>query len=460
MSNDPIQFLAAREDSLIADLTEIVRIKSQSADPEFSDEVRRAAQWCCDRLTKAGLENVQLLETSGFPVVYADWLHAPAAPTILIYAHYDVQPATPLELWESPAFEPQIRDGRFYGRGSADDKSGVVTSIAAVEALLATGGAGVNVKFIFEGEEETGSPSLEPFLAKETGRFACDLVLSVDGGQWSADQPCVILGLRGLCEGEIHVTGPKGDLHSGLHGGAIMNPIEALGRIVASLRHADGLIAIEGFYDDVIDPTPADREEIARVPFDEAAYPGRMGVPASVGEPGFTTLERRWIRPTFELNGVWGGYSGPGPKTIIPSAAHAKFTCRLVASQDPAKILSLIEAHIAKHTPAGVVARVSSGTHGAQPYSISADHPANRLVSEALAEVYGKAPYETRTGGSIPVVSLFNRLLGAPTVFSGSGTNDSNLHAPNEFVYVRCLHRGARALALLLPRLAKLKAGG
>lgn len=460
MSKEALHYLAGREDSLIADLTEIVRIPSQSADPEYAADVKRAAQWCCDRLRKAGLENVEILETSRYPVVYADWLHAPGAPTALIYAHYDVQPATPVELWQSPAFEPEIRDGRFYGRGAADDKCGVVTSIAAVEALLATGGAGVNVKFIFEGEEEIGSPSLEPFLAKEKERFACDIVVSVDGGQWSADQPCVILGLRGLCEGEIHVTGPKGDLHSGLHGGAIMNPIEALGRIFATIRHADGRIAIEGFYDDVVDPTPADREEIARVPFDEGAYPGRMGVPASVGEPGFTTLERRWIRPTFEINGVWGGYSGPGPKTIIPSAAHAKFTCRLVADQDPARIFPLIEAHIAKHTPAGVVARVSSGSHGAQPYSIPMHHPANRLVTDVLAEVYGKAPYQTRTGGSIPVVAVFSSILGAPSVFMGSGTNDSNQHAPNEFVHVRNLHRGARALALLLPRLATLKAGG
>jgi acetylornithine deacetylase/succinyl-diaminopimelate desuccinylase-like protein len=460
MSNDPLQYLADHEVSLLTELTELVRIPSQSAMPESAPDVRRAAQWCRDRLAGAGLENAQLLETGGFPVVYADWLHAPGAPTVLIYAHYDVQPATPENLWQSPAFEPKIRDGRFYGRGAADDKSGVITSIAAVEALLATGGAGVNVKFIFEGEEEIGSPSLEPLLAKEKERFACDLVVSVDGGQWSADQPCVILGLRGLCEGEIHVNGPKGDLHSGLHGGAIMNPIEALGRIIATFRHADGRIAVEGFYDAVIDPTPTDRAEIARVPFDEAAYPGRMGVPESRGEPGFTTLERRWIRPTFELNGVWGGYTGPGPKTIIPSAAHAKFTCRLVANQDPRHIFSLVVKHVERNTPPGVVSRVVSENSIAIPYSIRADHPANKLVLGVLHEVYGTAPYETRTGGSIPVVSTFSSILGALTVFMGSGTNDSNLHAPNEFVYVRNLHRGARCLALLLPRLATLPAKG
>jgi len=456
MSTDALQYLAAREESLVADLKELVRIPSQSGTPECADDVRRAAKWTRDRLVKAGLENVEILETAGYPIVYADWLHAAGAPTVLIYAHYDVQPATPLELWESPAFAPEIRDGRLFGRGTADDKSGVVTSIAAVEALLANGGAGVNVKFIFEGEEEIGSPSLEPFLQAEKARFACDTVVSADGGQWSADQPCVILGLRGLCEGEIHVTGPKSDLHSGLHGGAIMNPIEALGRITASIRHPDGKIAIEGFYDDVVHPTPADREAIALVPFDEAAYPGRMGVPESRGEPGFTTLERRWIRPTFELNGVWGGYTGPGPKTIIPSAAHAKFTCRLVANQDPKHIFSLVVKHVERNTPPGVVSRVVSENSIAFPYSIRADHPANRLVTSVLTEIYGKAPYQTRTGGSIPVVSVFQSILGAPTIFVGSGTNDSNLHAPNEFVYVRNIHRGAQCLALLLPKLAAL----
>ena len=455
MSTDPLKFLAEREDALIADLVEIVRIPSLSGTPERKADVRRAADWCCDRLRKAGLENVELLETKGHPVVYADWLHAPGAPTALIYAHYDVQPSTPDDLWESPAFEPQIRDGRLFGRGTADDKSGIVTSIAAVEALLATGGPGINVKFIFEGEEEIGSPSLEPVLEAQKARFACDLVVNVDGGQWSADQPSVTLGLRGLCEGEIHVKGPKGDLHSGAHGGAIVNPLEALARIIASFRQPDGKIAIGGFYDDVVDPTPADREAIARVPFDEAGYPARMGVPASVGEPGYTTLERRWIRPTFELNGIWGGHTGAGPKTIIPSMAHAKFTCRLVANQHPDTVYALIEKHIKAHTPPGVVVTMSRDNPGALPYSIAADHPANRAASEVLKEVYGVVPYETRTGGSIPVVPIFSRILGAEAVFMGCTTNDSNLHAPNEFVYVRSLHRGARCLALILPRLAK-----
>jgi len=460
MSNDPLKFLAEREDALVADLVELVRIPSLSGTPERKPDVRRAADWCCDRLRKAGLENVELLETKGQPVVYADWLHAPGAPTALIYAHYDVQPSTPDDLWESPAFEPEVRDGRLFGRGTADDKSGIVTSISAVEALIATGGPGINVKFIFEGEEEIGSPSLEPVLEAEKARFACDLVVNVDGGQWSADQPSVTLGLRGLCEGEIHVKGPKGDLHSGAHGGAIVNPLEALARIIASFRHPDGKIAIGGFYDDVIDPTPADREAIARVPFDEAAYPGRMGVPVSVGEPGYTTLERRWIRPTFALNGIWGGHTGAGPKTIIRSMDHAKFTCRLVANQHPDKVYALVEKHIKAHTPQGVVVTMSRDNPGALPYSIAADHPANRAASEVLKEVYGVAPYETRTGGSIPVVPVFSRILGAEAVFMGSTTNDSNLHAPNEFVYVRSLHRGARCLALLLPRLAKAIAKG
>lgn len=456
MSNDPLQFLSDREDALLADLKEIVRIPSQSGTPECAADVRRAAEWCSARMKKAGLENVAILETGKHPILYGDWLHAAGAPTILIYAHYDVQPSAPDELWQTPAFEPEIRDGRLYGRGAADDKSGIVTTISAVEALIATSGPGVNVKFIFEGEEEIGSPSLESFLTAERERFACDLVVSADGGQWSADQPCVILGLRGMCVGEIHVTGPKGDLHSGMHGGAIMNPVEALGRLLATLRHPNGKIAVDGFYNDVIEPTAADREAIARVPFDEKAYPGNLGVPAVFGEPGYTTLERSWMRPTLEINGIWGGYSGPGPKTIIPSAAHAKFSCRLVADQDPDKIFALVAKHIERNAPPGVTVHVSKEETGAIPYSIPADHPANQIVSKVLTEVFGKAPYETRTGGSIPVVPIFQRILGALTVFTGSGTNDSNLHAPNEFVYVRNVVRGTRALALLLPRLASM----
>lgn len=460
MSIEALKHLAAREESLISDLKELIRIPSQSGTPESAADVRRAAKWAHDRLVKAGLENVEILETAGFPIVYADWLHATDAPTILIYAHYDVQPATPLESWKSPAFEPEIRDGRLFGRGAADDKSGVVTSIAAVEALLANGGAGVNVKFLFEGEEEIGSPSFEPFLQAEKARFACDLVVSADGGQWSADQPCLLLGLRGMCVGEIHVKGPNSDLHSGGHGGAIMNPIEALGRILATLRHPDGRIAIEGFYDDVADPTPAEREAIARVPFDDEAYPARMGVPAAHGEPGFTILERRWVRLTFEVNGAWGGHTGPGPKTIIPSAAHAKFSCRLVANQDPDRIFGLVRKHIVENAPPGVEVRVEREPSKAFPYAMSAEHPANRLVAGVLGEIYGVAPYEARTGGSIPVVPIFGTILGVDTVFMGSGTNDSNLHAPNEFVYVRNVHRGAQALVLLLPRLATLQMAG
>ena len=460
MPTDAIHYLAGREDVLLEELKEIVRIPSQSGTPDSYPDVRRAAEWCSARMKRAGLENVAILETGLHPILYGDWLHAPEAPTVLIYAHYDVQPATPLDLWESPPFEPEVRDGRLYGRGSADDKSGIVTTIAAVEALIATGGPGVNVKFIFEGEEEIGSPSFEASLEKERKRFACDLVLSADGGQWSADQPCVILGLRGMCVGEIHVQGPRGDQHSGLHGGALMNPLEALARILAAVRRPDGKIAIEGFYDEVVDPTPADRAAIARVPFDEKAFPGELGVPESAGEPGFTILERSWIRPTFEVNGIWGGHTGPGPKTIIPSAAHAKFSCRLVANQNPDRIFEQIVAHVGRNAPGGVVAKVTREEVGATPYSIAASHPANRIVSEVLAEVFGKAPYEIRTGGSIPVVPIFKRILGAPTVFTGSGTNDSNLHAPNEFVYVRNIHRGTRVLAKVLPRLARLPRAG
>lgn len=456
MSIEALKFLADREESLVSDLKELVRIPSQSAAPECAGDVRRAAEWTRDRLSRAGLENVEILDTGGHPIVYADWLHAAGAPTVLIYAHFDVQPAAPLELWKSPAFEPEIRDGRLFGRGTADDKVGIVTSIAGVEALLANGGPGVNVKFLFEGEEEIGSPSFEPFMAAHKARFACDLVVSADGGQWAKDQPNVLLGLRGGCAGEIHVKGPFGDLHSGAHGGAIINPIEALARLISTVRGTDGRIQVAGFYDEVVELTGHDRDAIARVPFDDADYLKRMSVSGMLHESGYTTLERRWMRPTFELNGIWGGYSGSGPKTIIPSEAHAKFSCRLVADQDPDRIFALVAKHLEGNGPDGVSVTVTRAPFKAMPYSISADHPANRIVSGVLKEVYGVTPYETRSGGSIPVVPIFRSVLGADTVFTGSGTNDSNLHAPNEFVYVCNIHRGARAFVLLLPRLANL----
>jgi acetylornithine deacetylase/succinyl-diaminopimelate desuccinylase-like protein len=454
MPINPEEFLRQNETQLVEELQEFVRIPSQSGDPDRAPDVKRAAEWVAGRLRRAGLENVEILPTAGHPLVYADWLHAPDAPTVLVYGHYDVQPPEPLALWTTPPYRPEVRDGKLFGRGASDDKAGVMAAIAGAEAYLAhTERPGINLRFCIEGEEEIGSPNIRPLLVSERPRFACDLVISADGTQWSADQPQVVLSLRGGCALEVHVYGPVHDLHSGLYGGAILNPLEALARILASLRTPEGRIAVVGFYDDVVAPTAHDREQIARVPIDEAAYQAETGVPALHGEAGFTTLERSWIRPTVEINGMWGGHSGAGPKTIIPAEAHAKLTCRLVANQDPGQIVTLVERHIRQHAPSGVRVEVTTDRFSARPYFIAADHPAVRCAVEVLTVVYGTAPYEARIGGSIPVMSVFEEVLGAPTIFLGASTNEDNFHAPNEFVYLRSLHRAARCFSLLFARL-------
>ena len=453
------EYLARREAALVDELKELVRIPSQSGEPKCAPDVRRAADWVAGRLRRAGLEHVALLPTEGPPVVCGDWLHAPGAPTVLIYGHYDVQPPEPLALWHSPPYEPEIRDGRLFGRGASDDKGGVLAAIAGTEAVLATAKPlGVNLRFCIEGEEEVGSPHFGALLAREQARFACDLVISADGGQWSADQPQIVLSLRGGCGAELHVTGPNRDLHSGMWGGALLNPIEGLARILASMRAPDGRITVAGFYDDVRAPSPRDREQIARVPADDAASAADLGVPAWHGEPGYSLHERTWIRPTLEINGIWGGHTGAGPKTVIPAEAHAKIHCRLVADQDPDRIFTLLERHVAAHTPAGVRATLTRAGGRSMPYFLPAEHPANRLATEVLQEVYGVAPYEARTGGSIPVLPLFQEVLGAPAIMFGASTNDANIHSPNEFVHVSSLHRAARCFARLLPRLADYRA--
>jgi acetylornithine deacetylase/succinyl-diaminopimelate desuccinylase-like protein len=318
-------YLTNNYDRFLAELLDFIRIPSVSALPEHAADVQKAAEWVANRLTAAGAEHVEIMPTGGHPVVYGDWLHASDdKPTILLYGHFDVQPPDPLDLWETPAFEPTIRDGRIYARGASDDKGGMITPILAVEALLQSEGElPVNVKFCFEGQEEIGSPQLNNFLAQHKEKFACDLVLSADGLLWGADQPMLVLGLKGLCALEIHVKGAKGDLHSGLHGGVLHNPIEALSKIIASLRTADGKIAVAGFYDDVVELSDDARAEIAKVPRNEEEYRQELGIPEFFGEPGYTTQERNWIRPTLELNGIWGGFQGAGSKTVIPSEAHA-----------------------------------------------------------------------------------------------------------------------------------------
>lgn len=449
-------YVSSQRERYLAELKELVRIPSISALPEHSGDVVKAAEWVAQRLIQAGAENCVVLPTSGHPAVYADWLHAgDDQPTILIYGHFDVQPVDPLELWETPPFEPEVRDERLYGRGASDDKGSMLTAILGMEAVLKSEGKlPVNVKFCIEGEEEIGSPDMDAFLAAEKERFACDLVINADGGLWDEDRAAILLGLRGLCDIEVTVTGPKSDLHSGLHGGVLNNPIEALANLIATMRHADGSIAVAGFYDDVVELTAEQRQAINLIPRDDDKLKSELGISEFFGEPGYNSRERAWIRPTLELNGIWGGFQGKGTKTVIPSAAHAKFTCRLVADQEPKKVQQLVIDHIRKHTPPGVKVEIKASGSYAFPYLMSPDHSGNQLAAAILTELFdGNEPFQSYVGGSIPILTYFRQHLGADTVSYGWGCGDENLHAPNEFYRLKNFYRGIEGYGEILTRL-------
>lgn len=448
-------YLEERQVDFTERLLEFLRIPSISSLPEHSADVRAAGEWVAAQLRSAGMEHVEIMETGGHPVVYADWLHAPGKPTVLIYGHFDVQPVDPLSLWNSPPFEPVIQAGRVYARGASDDKGNMLAPLLALEALLATEGAlPINVKCFWEGQEEIGSPTLPAFVAAHRDRFACDFVLSADGGQWGEEQPELLVGLRGLCALQVDVVGPAYDVHSGLYGGAIQNPIHALAALLASLRDAEGRVQVEGFYDDVLELSAAERAEIARIPYDEAGVRQNLGIDTFFGEAGYSALERSWVRPTLEVNGIWGGFQGEGVKTVLPSAAHAKMTCRLVANQQPQRIVQQVKAHLERHAPPGVRVTVTVKENGAIPYWMSGEHPGNQAARAILVEEYGKEPYLARSGGSIPVTALFLESLGAYTVSFGFGLDDERQHSPNEFFRLSNFVRGQRAYCKLLHGLA------
>lgn len=450
-------YLAQERSRFLSEMLAFLSIPSISSLPANAADVRNAAEWVAARLTAAGGEHVAVMETGGHPIVYGDWLHAPGKPTVLIYGHFDTQPVDPLELWQNPPFEPTIIEDRVYARGASDDKGNMIIPILAVEALLKTEGRlPVNVKFFFEGQEEIGSPNLPPFIAAHKDLLACDLVLSADGGQYSEDQPGLTVGSKGLVGLQIDVKGAKSDLHSGGHGGAIQNPLHALVRLLDSMRSADGKILVEGFYDTVRPLGAEDRELIARVPFDEEAYKKSLDVTDVFGEPGYSTIERRWARPTLEINGIYGGFQGDGVKTVLPNEAHAKITCRLVADQDPSEIFRLIKAHVEKHAPKGVRISIEELPGSAKPYLMPTNHPGNKAAAAVLKEVFGgREPFYTRTGGTIPVCELFQSQLGVYTVGFAFGGGESNVHAPNEFFRLAAWDRGQRGYCLMLHQLAQ-----
>lgn len=472
---DALAYLRQHEARNLEQLLDFLRIPSISALPQHAEDVRRAGEWVADRLSAAGVENVRIMPTGGEgppagAVVYGEWLGARRAgsrpragsrrPTVMIYGHFDVQPVDPIELWTSPPFEPRLegspRDGRVYARGASDDKGNMLAPILAVEALLqAEGELPVDVKFFFEGQEEIGSPQLASFVEANKELLACDLVLSSDGGQWSETEPALCIGFRGLSGLQIDLWGASGDLHSGIYGGAVQNPLHALVQLLASMRGPDGRVLVEGFYDRVRALTADDRAEIAAVPFDKAAYTAAIGVDELFGEAGFSTYERTWVRPTLELNGIWGGFQGEGSKTVLPNEAHAKITCRLVPDQEPVEIADLIEAHVAAHLPPGVTVEIERRGAGARAYLMPAEHPGNRAAGDVLTAIYGRAPYYTRTGGSIPVCDLFLRSLGVYLVGFGFGLDDEGFHAPNEFFRLTNFRRGQEAYVQVLRRLAQ-----
>ena len=445
-------YLEKYKSQFTQELIDFVSIPSISAQDEHFDDVMNAGNWVVRRLVAAGISNARLLPTKTHPVVYADWLLAGEdKPTILIYGHFDVQPVDPLDSWESPPFQPEIRDNCIFGRGASDDKGNMLAPIIAIEAYLkANGSLPVNVKFFYEGQEEIGSPTLPEFIKENGSMLSADMIFSSDGGQWGKDQPSLVMGLKGLVGCELKVTAAGRDLHSGMHGGGVANPIHALSLIISSMKDKFGKITVDGFYDDVIDLTVEDRREIAKVPFDEDDYCKSVGAPEAFGEIGYTIPESRWARPTLELNGIWGGYQGKGTKTVLPSEASAKITCRLVADQKPAKIYELLKVHIESNVPKGVTVSVDQLPGNANPFLVPNGHNSSEIVRSVLQKLYSKKPFEIRVGGSIPVMSTLLEELGVHATMFAFGLDDEQIHAPNEFFRLESFEKAQKAYCLLL----------
>lgn len=440
------QYFEKNRATHLDELNEFLSIPSISALSEHQADMQKAAEWLVQSFDAAGLENVSIDETAGHPVVYADWLHAEDKPTILVYGHYDVQPVDPLELWDSPPFEPAVRDNKLYARGASDDKGQVFMHIKAVEALMKEfGSLPVNVKFLIEGEEEIGSPSLEQYILDNKNKLSADIIVISDTGMQGPGQPAVCYGLRGLTGVQIDIKGAKGDLHSGLYGGGVQNPLHALAEILASFRDQEGTIAVEGFYDNVRPLSDEEREAYEALHFDEEALKEELNVPALHGEPGFSYLERTWARPTLEINGMFGGFSGEGIKTVLPAEAGAKITCRLVPDQDPEEIVAKLKAHIEKHQPKGVTVTVSEFDKG-KPFITPFDHPAIQAAGRSYEKVYNVPTAYTRGGGSIPIVAAFDEILQLPVVLMGFGLSTENFHAPNEHFHLENFDKGLRVI--------------
>ena len=446
--------LDANDAQYIRELAEFVAIPSISTDPARASDVRRAVEWTSARLRRAGGVDVEIWETPRHPAVYGRWDGAPGAPTFLVYGHVDVQPPDPLAAWSSPPFALTERNGRWYARGISDDKASMLLPILAFEASIAAGAPPpVNLRFLFEAEEEIGSPSLEPLIRSRRDALACDAVLSADGGMWRADRPSITVSARGLLGLEVTVRGAGKDLHSGRHGGGVANALHAAAALVASL-HDGGQVAVKGFYDEVAPLEPPLTAALAALPFDEPQYLSSVGAPAAYGEPGFGTLERQWFRPTVEVNGMWGGYQGPGHKTVIPAEARAKITCRLVPHQRPRDIARKLRRHLEEHCPPGVSLTIDDTDEGTPAYRVSAEHAAVRAAAATLAAVFDQPADIVGMGGTVPIAALLRDALGVDTVFFSFSVADEDIHAPNEFYRPERFRAGLRAWPRLWEELA------
>jgi acetylornithine deacetylase/succinyl-diaminopimelate desuccinylase-like protein len=430
------EYIQSNQQRFLDELFDLLRIPSVSADSRNKADVRRAAEFIVKKLKDAGADSVELCETKGHPIVYGQKTIGESLPTVLVYGHYDVQPPDPLNLWTSPPFEPVIKDGKIFARGSCDDKGQVYMQIKAFEVMMKLNQLTCNVKFMIEGEEEVGSDNLGVFVKENKAKLTADVILISDTSLISLEHPSITVGLRGLSYLEVEVTGPNRDLHSGVYGGAVANPINVLSRMIASLHDANGRVTIPGFYDKVAELSENDRKKLNEAPFDLTEYKKDLAINEIEGEKGYTTIERTGIRPTLDVNGIWGGYTGEGAKTVLPSKASAKISMRLVPNQDSQEIADLFTKHFSSIAPKSVKVKVIPH-HGGQPAVTPTDSNAFKAASDAFVEVWGKAPIPTRDGGSIPIVSLFKKELGLDTVLMGFGLDSDAIHSPNEHYGVK-----------------------
>jgi acetylornithine deacetylase/succinyl-diaminopimelate desuccinylase-like protein len=439
-------YIDENKDRFLDELFGLIRIPSVSSKSENKDDMFAATGYIKKALLDSGADLAEVIPTAGHPVVYAEKMINPDLPVVMVYGHYDVQPAEPLELWNSPPFEPEIRDGKIWGRGADDDKGQLFMHIKAFEYMVKNG-LPCNVKFMIEGEEEIGSPNLGEFCRANTDKLKCDIILVSDTSMIARDVPSITTGLRGLSYLEVEVTGPNRDLHSGLYGGAVANPVNMLAKMIASLTDENNRITIPGFYDDVLEASPYERKEMAKAPFDIENYKKEIDVEELVGEEGYSTMERTGIRPSLDVNGIWGGYTGEGAKTILPSKAYAKISMRLVPNQNSKKIDELFIRHFESIAPPGVkvAARV---LHGGEGYVSPVDNPAYRAASRAYEETFGKKPIPFRSGGSIPIISLFEKVLGVKTILMGFGLESDAIHSPNENFPVWNFYKGIETIPL------------